>query len=76
MADTVSPMITGAVTQTIAKVLAEAPAEALAMVYQVFGQSVSLSMQNATAAQQNMNTIASTAVATAVKPIIQAGGSG
>ncbi len=72
MADTVSPMITDAVTQTNVKVLAEA----LAMVYQVFGQSVSLSMQNATAAQQNMNTITSTAVVTAVKLIIQAGGGG
>jgi hypothetical protein len=44
--------ITDAVTQANVKVLADAPAEALAMVYQTLGQTVGLGMQNATAAQQ------------------------
>ncbi|ETW91959.1 MAG: R body protein [Candidatus Entotheonella factor] len=53
----VNGQITDAVTQANVKVLADAPAEALAMVYQTMGQSVGLGMQNATAAQQQMNTV-------------------
>jgi hypothetical protein len=49
--------ITDAVTQANVKVLADAPAEALAMVYQTLGQTVGLGMQNATAAQQQMTTV-------------------
>lgn len=54
----VNGQITDAVTQSNVKVLADAPAQALAMVYQTMGQAVGLGMQNATAAQQQMNTIA------------------
>jgi hypothetical protein len=53
----VNGQITDAVTQANVKVLADAPAQALAMVYQTLGQTVGLGMQNATAAQQQMNTI-------------------
>lgn len=53
----VNGQITDAVTQSNVKVLADAPAQALAMVYQTMGQAVGLAMQNATAAQQQMNTI-------------------
>ena len=55
--------LTDAVTQANVKVLAEAPAQALATVYQTMAQVVGLGMQNATAAQQQMNTVAQ-AVAT------------
>jgi hypothetical protein len=53
----VNGQITDAVTQANVKVLADAPAQALAMVYQTMAQVVGLGMQNATAAQQQMNTI-------------------
>ncbi|ETW95686.1 MAG: R body protein [Candidatus Entotheonella factor] len=53
----VNGQITDAVTQANVKVLADAPAQALAMVYQTMAQAVGLGMQNATAAQQQMNTI-------------------
>ena len=53
----VNGQITDAVTQTNVKVLADAPAQALATVYQTMAQAVGLGMQNATAAQQQMNTI-------------------
>lgn len=53
----VNGQITDAVTQSNVKVLADAPAEALAMVYQTMGHTVGLGMQNAASAQQQMNTI-------------------
>jgi hypothetical protein len=53
----VNSQITDAVTQANVKVLADAPAQALGTVYQVMAQTVGLSMQNAVANQQNMNTI-------------------
>jgi len=73
MADTVNPQITDAVTQTNVKVLAEVPAQSMGVLYQVMAQTIALSMQNAVSAQQNMNTITSAAVATAVKLIVEAG---
>lgn len=65
MADTtlVNGQVTDSVTQANVKVLGDAPAQALASVYQVMAQSVGLSMQNAVANQQNNNTI-DTAVTT------------
>ena len=53
----VNGQITDAVTQANVKVLGDAPAQAIATVYQVMAQAVGLSMQNAVANQQNMNTI-------------------
>jgi hypothetical protein len=71
MAETkVNPQITDAITQTNVKVLAEAPAQALAMVYQVLSQVVGLTMQNGASAQQNMQTVASAATAKAVEVIM------
>lgn len=67
---TVNPQITDAITQTNVKVLAEAPAQALAMVYQVLSQVVGLTMQNGASAQQNMQTVASAATAKAVEVIM------
>jgi hypothetical protein len=54
---TVNSQITDAVTQANVKVLADAPAQAMGTVYQVMAQATGLSMQNAVANQQNMNTI-------------------
>ncbi|ACI99390.1 MULTISPECIES: RebB family R body protein [Rhodospirillales] len=59
----VNGQITDAVTQANVKVLGDAPAQAIASVYQVMAQTVGLSMQNAVANQQNMSTI-DTAVTT------------
>lgn len=56
----VNGQITDAVTQANVKVLADAPAQALAMVYQTLGHTVGLGMQNAASAQQQMNTISQT----------------
>jgi hypothetical protein len=53
----VNGQITDAVTQTNVKVLGEAPAMAMATVYQTMAQAIGLSMQNAVANQQNMNTL-------------------
>jgi hypothetical protein len=54
---TVNDQITDAVTQVNVKVLADAPAQAIATIYQSLAHAVGLSMQNAVANQQNMNTI-------------------
>ena len=59
----VNEQITDAITQTNVKVVAESPSVAMSMVYQAMAQSVSLSMQNATFSQQQMQQIG-TAIAT------------
>ena len=43
----VNAQITDAVTQNNVKVLAEAPAQAMALVYQTAAHSISLAMENA-----------------------------
>ena len=53
----VNEQVTDAVTQTNVKVVAESPSMAMSMVYQAMAQSVSLSMQNATFSQQQMQQI-------------------
>jgi hypothetical protein len=53
----VNEQVTDAVTQTNVKVIAESPAMAMSMVYQTMAQSISLSMQNATFGQQQMQAI-------------------
>jgi Killing trait len=70
MPDSVNPQITDAITQTNVKVLAEAPAEALAIVYQVLGQTIGLVLQNGASGQQNMQTVAAAATARAVELIM------
>lgn len=54
MPDTVNPQITDAVTQANAKVIGEAPAMAMATVYQSLAHSTGLLFENAVAAQQQM----------------------
>lgn len=55
----VNGQITDAVTQTNVNVLGNAAANAMATIYQVMAHSVGLSMQNAVAQQQRMNTLSS-----------------
>lgn len=68
-ATTVNPQITDAVTQANTKVLAEAPAMSVALVYQMFAQSVGLAIQNSTSNQQNMQALAGAATAKAIEKI-------
>lgn len=73
MADTtpVNSQITDAVTQTNVKVVAEAPAQSLGMLYQMATHAAGLSIQNAVQAQQGLNQISSAMVATAVNQIMK-----
>ncbi|MEL6142430.1 MAG: RebB family R body protein [Bacteroidota bacterium] len=71
----VNEQITDAVTQTNVKVLAEAPAQAMATLYQVATQANGISMQNATSNQQNLNQLNPIIVAEAIKLITGGGGS-
>jgi len=54
----VNSQITDAITQANVKVLGDAPAVALGSLYQAIAQSLSLSAQNATSAQQQANALA------------------
>ena len=57
----VNSMITDAVTQANVKVLGDAPAMALANLYQATAQALANTAHNATAAQQNSNVVLHTA---------------
>lgn len=59
--DRVAPQVIDAVTQANIKVLGEAPAMAMGLVYQAMAQSTGLAFQNAVAAQQQMNATAQAA---------------
>lgn len=49
-----------------ASVMTDAPSVAVSMFYQAAGHAYSLSMQNATSAQQNINTLAPSVIANAL----------
>ena len=71
MADTVvNSKITDAITQTNVKVLAEAPAQSMAMVYQTMAHSISLSMQNAVSSQSAMQQLNAAIISTACRQIM------
>ena len=57
MPDYVSRQVTDAVTQTNVKIVAEAPAMAMGMLYQSTAQAIGNAAHNATTAQQNANTV-------------------
>ena len=76
MAGTVNSQITDAVQQSNLAVIGEAPSEALGVAFQLLGQSVGLTMQNAVSAQQNTQTIGTTAVGKGVEMIMAAEGKG
>lgn len=69
MADTVNGQITDAVTQTNVKVVAEAPAQAMASLYQVAAHANGMSMHNSVSNQQNLNQMNPAIVANAIKLI-------
>jgi hypothetical protein len=55
-------MVTDAVTQSNVKVVAEAPAMAMATMYQTMAHSTGILFENAVAAQQQQNILAQAAV--------------
>ncbi|CAG9211588.1 MULTISPECIES: RebB family R body protein [Burkholderiaceae] len=69
----VNGQITDAVTQTNVKVVAEAPAQALASLYQFASHSAGLSLQNAVHSQQALNQISSAVISKAVTMILAVG---
>lgn len=75
MADStpVNSQITDAVTQTNVKVVAEAPAQAIASLYQVASHSAGLSLQNAVSGQQSLNQVSTAVVSKAVALIMALG---
>jgi len=72
-ADTpVNSQVTDAVTQTNVKVLGEAPAQSMALVYQSLAHSISLAMQNAQQAQGGLQQIGNAVTSSAVTMIMNA----
>ncbi len=67
----VNSQITDAVTQTNVKVLGEAPAQAMAVLYQTLAHSVSLAMQNSMQAQGGLQQISNAITSTACKQILE-----
>ena len=72
---TVNPQITDAITQTNVKILGEAPAQAMAVLYQTMSHSISLAMESAQQNQNQMQTIGKAVVAAACERIMKAAGS-
>lgn len=69
MPDQVNPQVTDAVTQTNVKVVAEAPAQAIASLYQVMTSATGMASQNAVSSQQALNQLLPLIVGKAVKII-------
>ncbi|TBR40269.1 MULTISPECIES: RebB family R body protein [Dyella] len=69
----VNAQITDAVTQTNVKVVAEAPAQAIAALYQVASHSAGMALQNAVHAQHALNQISTAVVSRAVTMIMDVG---
>lgn len=72
----VNSQITDAVTQANVKVLGEAPAQAMALVYQTVAHSISLAMQTAGHSQGGLQQISNAVTSSAVRMILDASGGG
>ncbi len=68
----VNSQVTDAVTQTNVKVLGEAPAQSMALVYQSMAHSISLAMQNAQQAQGGLQQIGNAVTSSAITMIMAA----
>lgn len=66
----VNDQITDSVTQSDVSVVSSAPATAMGSLYQSMAHSSGLAFENAVSAQQNQNTIGSTAIASAVASLL------
>ena len=69
---TVNGQITDAVTQTNVKVLGEAPAQSMALVYQTMAHSISLAMENAQQAQGGLQQIGNAVTSSSITMIMSA----
>jgi hypothetical protein len=78
MADStaVNSQITDAVTQANVKVLGEAPAQSMALIYQTMAHSISLAMENAQQAQGGLQQIGNAVTSSAITMILNAAGAG
>lgn len=78
MADStpVNSQITDAVTQANVKVLGEAPAQSMALIYQTMAHSISLAMENAQQAQGGLTQIGNAVTSSAITMILNAVGAG
>jgi len=76
MADStaVNSQITDAVAQTNVKVLGEAPAQSMALIYQTMEHSISRAMENAQQAQGALQQIGNAGTASAITTILNAVG--
>jgi Killing trait len=68
----VNGQITDAVTQTNVKVVAEAPAQSMALIYQTMAHSISLAMENAQQAQGGLQQIGNAVTSSAITMILNA----
>ncbi|MBX3657399.1 MAG: RebB family R body protein [Ramlibacter sp.] len=68
----VNDQVTDAVAQANVKVLGDAPAQAMGMVYQTVSQAMGLAAQNATAQQQSGEVLAQAATSQAVALLLSA----
>ena len=69
MPDKVDPQITDAVTQTNEQVIADAPAMAIATLYQTMAHSLGILMENAVSAQHNQSMLAQAATTQGIMQI-------
>ena len=72
----VNGQITDAITQTNVKVLGEAPAQSMALVYQAMGFTAMISMQNSTNTQYSMQTVGAAATGSMVTVLTAIGTAG
>ncbi len=68
----VNAQITDAVTQANVKVLGEAPAQSMALIYQTMAHSIALAMENAQQAQGGLQQIGNAVTSSAVTMILNA----
>ncbi len=68
----VNSQVTDAITQTNVKVLGEAPAQSMALIYQTTAHSISLAMENAQQAQGGLQQIGIAVTSSAVTMILNA----
>ena len=72
----VNSQVTDAITQTNVKVLGEAPAQSMALIYQTTAHSISLAMENAQQAQGGLQQIGIAVTSSAVTMILNAAKTG
>ncbi len=72
----VNAQITDAVTQANVKVLGDAPAQAMALVYQTVAHSISLAMETAGQSQGGLQQISNAVTSSAVRMILEISGGG